>query len=531
MAKRDRPEGMLWLDWAGLLLLTALTLVLCVSRSRTRLLWSDETFSFTLLREGNLLHALRGWWAGADGGGVFYYVLGAGWFRLFGATPLSLRLFTTAAFAGAVALIWRAARRFYPTPIVALAIATVAFLPRVMAWQIYNGRFYGFFFFAAAWTSSVFLRTMSRDRIGRGDLLETGLSHLCLVGSHVLGVLYSGSLLVGMVVTDRLSGRRPRWALYGSAVVAWALVPISFHAIRATTGIAKGVFWTKKPHLADLPMGFFSYSRTLLGLALLLAAAAAMVAVVQRRRLGGWTETGLAGWRQRLPVATLIGALLTTQLTLFVISQRGLSLYADRYLIPLAIAAMLLLAELMTQVWEGAGSSLLPGRTTAAAVVTVLAVVLCWRRAFTTDPYASLYPGPGVPAEVSAALPPGDPVVVTLVPVFTMNRLFDPAHHYIFVTDWAYDLDPARPPMDASGQRLLENWRAGGFAADSILDLPEVVRQNREFTLVAEDGRTPWVESRFGHTPKFELRHIGALRTWYPMEIWHVHRTDARAGQ
>ncbi len=512
-----------WLDAVCLGLMTALLMGLCVARSRTRLFWSDETFGFTLLRDPSLARTLHGWWEGADSGGILYYLLGHVWFRLFGATPLSLRLFSTTAFAIAIGVIWVMARRFFAVPVLAMSTALAFFLPSYVLWQEINGRFYGLFLAFAACAVACTMYAVERRQLSRVALVLTCGAHACLIGSHILGLVYSVGLLGALLAWD-VSRRRLRPALYGAVVVAWLLVfPISYHSIHATAAIAQGTFWPVRPRWRDLVLGLFAYSHKLV--------LVAMVLLVAGAGRGWWRSraakrpeaptTAVSQW----PIAVALGGLFLAQATLFAKSRAGLSVYADRYLLPLEIAVVLLFGEGLTR---ALGPLLVRrlSRPLPSMVISVVAIGALFAEGVHVDTYRELYAGLGYPAHVEGLLPPGQNVVVTFLPSFMLLRLFDPVHHYIFATDWAYD---GKMPGDFSGQRLLENVSRGGFAKNSVLDCPEVVRELPEFTLLAEPGRLAWLRSEFGRHGEFEVTELGSSAEWYPITIWRVRRLQPNA--
>lgn len=501
-------------DWSGIAFFGLLMLVLFRSHTKNRLLWSDETVSYTVFHSGTLGGVLRSWWEGADSGGLLYYLLGSMWMRVLGLTPLTLRLLSGVCMVAAVAVLWRSARHYYRTLAIATAAGAVVFLPKVTSWQIYNGRFYGLFFLAAALAAAVFLRVAREGEERRGDRLWFALSQGALVGTHILGFVYCMGLMVGLVGLD-WRRRRFRPGLYVSGMAGWVVLLVSVHAIRAITGIAKGVFWTRRPGVLDLVMGWFAYNRALLGSAVVLGLVVCLLALVQRR--------SRVLWRFRPEVAVLIGSLVLGQMLVFVRSQFGVSVYADRYLIPLAIGTFFLFAELLTAVWSMTRIRL---SRTGEGVVVVAVLAALWWRAYSTDPYAQLYPQADYARTTSSQLGAGNPVVVTYLPVFTLLRLFDPAHHYIFATDWQYDLRTAPLGADFSGQRLMENWVRAGLAPDEVLDLPVILTRYPRFTLLADPERATWRGARLSAAQGLVTRREGALNSWYPMEVWSVARTQ-----
>ncbi len=411
-------------DWTLVLLLAAFLFGLCWFRSRTRLFWADELYGARVVGDPSFRHMLTGWRDGADGGGLVYYLLARLWTRLFGLNELTFRLFSTAGMAAAVVFVWAAVRRYTSTLIVALSVGIVFLTPAVMLWQEVNARFYGLFLASAALASLFFLVTAERTPT-RSDLLLTACAHTCLVGSHILGLVYSFSLIAGMFLLDRLE-RRTRWPLYLTAGSGWLLLPLSYQAIRSSASVAQGSFWTRKPGPLQLLLGWSVFGKTTLWLLLVLAFLVLLRTWILRKapRPAPWQS-------QHRSVLFLIASLCLAQLILYAKSQVGVSIYSDRYLLPVSIATVFALAWCLARLLPRSTAALPPTISFSLAAVALLPLCLF---AYRRVSYPYLYPAPGYPQRASAAIPPGAPVLAS-IPAFTLFANYDPAHRYLFLLD------------------------------------------------------------------------------------------------
>ena len=507
-------------DLLLLLLASTALFLLCILRSRQRLLWNDEVLGYVLLSDPSLAHAVRGWWEGADGGGFFYYLSGHLWMLALRPSALSLRLFSTFGFIASLILVWAAARRHYTVVPVTFGAALVYFTAPAMLWQEVNGRFYGMLVFAAAWAAFCFLRTVNAAHPTRSLLIATTAAHAILIGSHIFGILFSLGMLLGTLGVDLLL-HRVRWKLYLAIVLGWLMLPISWHAIASSTSIAQNnVFWTKRPTPFDLVFGAFLFDKSILAAMLLL-----LLWVLVRRLVRSTTSASTSHWKisPSLPVWALVFSFVLAQIFLFTKSQFGLSGYADRYLLPLAIPLVFVLADLLTRASGPWLRGLASPRVTGAAALFIF--IPCMVHAVRKQPYAGVYPSPGFVARVVSRLPPDRTVVVTLVPLFLVLRTYDPAHHYILLDDRAYDLAHAGPGSNLSGQRLMENWKRAGFAGDSILDCTEILDRNPHFTLLLDPGRLSWLRDRLLSQPVVDASQVSSFTEWSPSTVWHVRRS------
>ena len=508
------------IDWVYLGLISLLLILLCAVRSRTRLLWADETYGYTLFLSHSLSSAMRGWYEGADGGGPLYYALGSLWFTLVGLSAFTLRLFSTLGFIVALGFLWRSGRRFYAAPILAIAVSATFFLSRVTLWQAVNGRFYGLMLAATAFVVYCFLRA---ELVAPTPALlgMTATAHACLIGSHILGMVYSATLLLGLPALDLLRRRRLRPSLYLAGLSGWLILPLCRHAIHATTSVAKNAFWTVRPTLGDLLFGVAAFNRPLVLLLLFFVGATILV----RSQSGRNTAQPRSSWRasSRLPLYIVIGAILSAQLVLYLKSQHGLSIYSDRYLLPVSLATIFLLAEGMTNL-RSALAAKVPAWHPPAAGIALGVLLVTAARAFTNAPYAQLYPSPTMPARFAAQLPSQRQVLVTEAPAFTFLRLADPTHQYFFISDSVYDRDPSQANVDVAAQYLLANWRRAGFARSSILDVAELQQLNVDVTLLVDPMHDGWVQTRLLTDPRLNLKKVGVITDFYTFTIWQVHR-------
>lgn len=158
-----RSDSMTVVDLSLVTLIGTLLIWLCIVTSRQRLLWVDETFSYTLLSAPSFLHMLKGWNGGVDGGGIFYYLLCRPWLKLFGFSALSIRLFSTAGIVASITFVWMAARRYFSTLAIAFGISMVYFTSPTIIWQINSGRFYGLFLAGASLAVLLLFKTAEED--------------------------------------------------------------------------------------------------------------------------------------------------------------------------------------------------------------------------------------------------------------------------------------------------------------------------------------------------------------------------------
>ena len=87
------------IDFICMALGFVLTLSLAAAMGHQRIFWEDELLGWMLLRDPSWKHMLAGWLKGVDGGGILFYLTGRLWFKVFGASVLSFRMYSATGFA------------------------------------------------------------------------------------------------------------------------------------------------------------------------------------------------------------------------------------------------------------------------------------------------------------------------------------------------------------------------------------------------------------------------------------------------
>ena len=520
-ALRDRRGALTPLDWIGIATAAALFLLMSFIRSSGTIFWSDEIMGWLVLRERSFPRLLHSWWAGADSSGIFFYVFGRPWLAIFGATERSLRLFSAAGVATACGLMWACARRFYSLGVVAAILPLTLFFHRTLLWQLSNGRTYGIFLAAIAFVAYAFAITDSARPLTGRLLALTFAAHLLLVGSHILGPLYSGIFLCGLVLRDLLQQTlRPRLYLAGAA--GWLMLLVSYRNLTATAALGKPAFWTFRPHRHEFFLGFTAGNRRLrqaIALLLLLAIITFLRDRFFRRSLAGRPPL-LAN--QIVTRLTLIGTFFACVPVLFLLSRVTTSVFVDRYLLPILLGDALLLCELATRILDGWPINLFLRRGLFATMLLLLARTLKRDLPLLPDEY----PQRDYTAALLHLIPPGVPAVITNPGIFA-EMVFYQNQNATFLTpvDWPVTLDHASNPGYVSGTHEMENWKKLGYFSQQIQSTDTILAGNPRFLVIAEEGQAVWFERRIATSAQFSTKDLGRLmEAANPLHLWMVER-------
>jgi hypothetical protein len=508
------PARLGYPDAIGILLLSVLLLSLSYFRSRHRMFWGDEIMGWLVLKQPDWKSLLHLWDAGIDSSGIWYYVFGRPWIALFGASEISLREYSAAGIAATAAILWIAARRFYSILPVAAAIGFVFATTSALRWQLANGRCYGLFLLANALVIFLLLRGLQP----RGEdpntarpsplfLLATFAAYGLLAGSHILGILYVAAYLAMQLAFD-LHSRRLRPSLYLAAIVpSFAVVLFSHANLRATMAAGKPTFWTSKPALRD----FFQLN-IVLDRHVVVALFLLFVLVFLRLRKN----------EQRTPIYLLAIGFGLLDALIFAYSRFTTSIYVDRYLLPFSLLAILLLCELFTQLREATAPF---PRLRAASPALFLLLAAAYF--FVPSLQRTWFPFPNYTDSLLAKLPPGLPVVDTDGASFVELEFY---HHdqlgrcLLFPVDWQVALDPANPG-GVSGFHEMDNFKATGLYAASIVPTAEILNQNRDFAVLTTQTPTLWLQRRILSDPRYSVVKFGNFQQDFTnLDIWLVHK-------
>ena len=518
-----KPSTLTPADRLLLTLLSLALILLCVHRSATHLLWPDELLGYRLLAAPTLSAMLRGWYHGADGGGLLYYLTARLWTSFFGLSALTLRLFSTAGTIAALWLVWTAARRLVPTLAVVCAIILVYLIPQEFLFQTCDARFYGLFLAASALAGLLFLRSAEQP-LSRLGLAGTALAHTFLVGSHLLGIVYSVSLVAGMFLLSR------QWRTQRPAAVAaassWLLLPLSWHAAQASASIAVKPFWSKSPGADDLLTALTLSSPLATGLLALLLFLYLLTRTIPalRRQLSSSAPPPPPSARNPLlpPAArTLILCEIAAILILFLKSQIDAPVFRERYLLPATLATTLLTAALLTRLCPPRW--LRPPSFLKTLLWSTLILAPGITAAFLRPMNEDIFPPPAFVA-VARALPPL-PILATHFPAYTALSHYDPGHTYLYLLDWPYDLAPTRPATDLSSERLMQNVARAHLDGNTVLTCHDLfTRYPGDLLLLTEPRRQPWLDDRLRHNPAFRVTPLPPLPPWRGVSLWSIHR-------
>ena len=517
MTARERP-----LRWTASVLSLALLAITLYTYfvSRHRILWSDELFAWTLLTDPSFHHMLSSWRAGADSGGIGFYLLGRVWIDLFGKSDMAFSAFSAIDCFIAFAFAWLTLRRIYRQEFVLAILFVTWFGSDTILWQMIQARFYGMLLAGVAFV--LFTTVRSTDELfthsdqRNSTLFLNFAANVLLVSAHPLGIVYSAIILCGTAMSDLLHHRR-RLFLYATSVLSWTAIWFSRENMQSTANVGKPHFWTTTPHPIDLLKMYQPDAVSYILYPVLLFLLITLLWPSRRHRL-------FHDFLERSQVL-IPGMILTAApVALWILSQRGTSLFVDRYLIPFTLGVAILGLEALTQLFpSGLSDARLWARLGCAALLAFL--LFCSAKESIQDyPKTALVPPFDFTETLAAQIPSGLPVVFERPDIFHIMLFQQPTMRSVYLLDWETAIDPASPRGMVPGFHEMATWKKVGYYSNSILDSQDFLSKADDF-IVVQDQQALWFDHRILNNPDWETRKLAIYKnSIWSGTIWRVHK-------
>jgi hypothetical protein len=547
----DRPSTQkVSLTEVLLLCCAVLSLVIaCVVCSLHKQAWTDEVFTWRELSDPSLWHLYYAVQHGADGGMPLFYTTAWLWAKALGTAVLTLRMYSCVAMCAALLVTWRTLRRFYGTWATAFGVLTFWGTSGLVLDENAAARFYGLFVLTVALALDVYARLILQPAPKLRLLVLSLFSQSALVLSHVLGIIYGGLILLGLILSDAARRRfRPRLYLFHAA--GWLALLVWLPSIRASMAVGKPHGWIGKPqlkylfpaylfapfeqwflllerhsgdarwkmvhHLVEFPMLIALAVILLLGLRKLLAAE-------QRTGPDPGSALLLAGY-----------LLLSAPLILFVLSYLVTPIFVARYMLPSGIGLAIVLADFANARGSDRPAS---SRLVWAGAATFLAI-LPMLSSLVMPPLSSSWQYLDV-QRLDHAVPANFAVVIDWADDFAKLMLYsrNPHSQYYFLLDWPAAL--AGPKPTVTSYHLLASNRDVGYYSRSIQDSNAFLCSHTDFLvldthLIGQDADGPtWFDQRVREAPEFVWSALDSFDAPYfpevKRELISVHRREPLA--
>jgi 4-amino-4-deoxy-L-arabinose transferase-like glycosyltransferase len=476
--------------WAPVLAIVSLV-TSCVVWSAKKMPWGDECYTYVEIREvspWHLFHSVQH--LGGAGMPLFYLTIWP-WARLFGLSPLSLRLYSCLGICAAFITLYLALRPRFTAAAAFLAVSLAMFSNYILLQQSAEARTYGLYLFLAALAVAAWLPVAENLKPSGKELVALCLSQAGLVLGHVLGLMFGGTMLAALVISDRFR-RDLRPKVYLSLAAGWLALLLWFTAIVASSAVAKPHGWNFPPKLSDFAaqLSFHSFIGPFIGnpVAFLLAFLLGMGCIgllifseaVAPRRSDGPPS----------PALILAFSLLVVPVILFVVSRTITPIFVPRYLLPSCFGIAILLASWLHR------RNLAGGKL--AYLLGAIALVQPVATAIAVKPFY-------IDVQKLEAVAGTRPVVSDwLVDFMAIHRSSKDSLNLIYPLDWDAALQGSQ--YEVPDYHLMRAYQEQGFLTGHILDTSTIL-QLPSF-LVLDNAQSNWFRERIASNPCFTWRPV-----------------------
>ena len=514
----------------------------CMLWSSRKQAWMDEILTWKEVSDRSLWHLYYAIQHGADGGQPLFYTTAWLWAKAFGTGVLTLRLYSSVAMCAALLVTWGTVRRFYGLWATAFGVLTIWGTSGVLLDQNAEARFYGLYMLTVAVTFNIYARLAAGPVPTTRFLVLALFSQAALVLTHALGLIYSGLILLALILSD-VAKRRVRIKVYLFYAAGWLALLVWVPAIRASIAAGKPHGWIPLPHLGTALRSYFFEDY------------AEWVALLQRHSDGLISQ--IAGWAADLvillalaivvletirrfinsrgrsesnsdnPLLLVSFALLAMPILLYLLSHLVTPVFLPRYLLPSGIG----MAIILTVFADAIGSDRRPPLRwarwlwTSTAVLLVISPVgsaLVLRPPLANSMYLDVQ-------RLDALLPRGIPLVAGWQNDFeTLMRFSRYPENRFYLLDWPTALvGPRELVLD---YHLMWAYRDAGYYAQSIQDRDAFFCSHRDFFVLdsrflAHAQDPSWFDLAIGKTPQFEWKVVdSSFGPGFQRKLISVHR-------
>jgi hypothetical protein len=500
-------------------------IVSCVIVSSKKYFWNDELQSYYLLGDHSFRHMLVAFSDKFTNVPPLYFALGWLWAKAFGATELSLRLFSAFGMSIACLVTWITLRRnyqFWPAAIGTLGIFCVADL---VLMQNAEARMYGVFLAVCSLGVLEFDVINRRQHCSTATLLLNALIHAAIVQTHLFGIIYSSVILCAFVIRDRsVNIFRPR--VYLSVLLGWlSLIPyIPTFLNQADAGNPRA--WIPVPDLNQLTLALVPSASPFFSLVIMLVLVISAIQFPSKAIDSGSEQPPeeQASSRREVSLRILACLFLAVPLCAWIVSRTVKPLFIPRYMIPGALAWAILMAYLASRIIERGKSQLsgASGRKLSSVLLWGLTIILLAH----PITYAWSLPKqqfPGVHDEKYGYR--NLPIVTPFSHDFMKRFHYSPKRQrYFFILDWeaALDVKSGRfSPQEYKAMDALKRDYPKVFD-DHIIQVSDFLKMHDRFLVLdyanyqrkctAEDFHCPrWLEMRIKDNPDYSITALGVV--------------------
>ena len=474
-------------------------------------LWNDEMLSLVLLQDPSFTHMMGAWGDTFNQAPPLYFVLGWLWDKLAGSSDVSLRLFGSAALSVALLLTWLGLRKVWGSLPAAIGTVSVYCFVDVILYHNAEVRMYGLFAATCAAGFLVRQNMAHSERVALPYLVWNALVQAAIVLTHLYGLLYSGALLVSLLIADRLFRRPIRLKLYASFVTGWLfLLPFVPGLINQSRNKAQWLQAIGPKDFAAFYMITPDFRGYLVAVLLLYPIIVVLSFIARQSRTGDQGDS-----RELAEVSTIVASIgfLLVPVVAWCVTLLIRPVLLERYILPTvaiswAVAMTVVLAKLLFPDQSERRFSI-PGRPGGASIVRCFAIAALTLPALAYPLYyARHYPDRSPPGQSDPAYGYGDlPIAMEAGHDYLPRiRYAKKPERYFHIRDW----DVARHDTGnifATGDYTHLSALARHYAYIQSVQGKRFLSEHDRF-LVWDEPDQKWFEWRIRSNPAYRVTPI-----------------------
>jgi hypothetical protein len=343
---RPTPNLASWILPAAL---ATVVIARCAVESGKRLMWADEFLTWYPVSAP--FHSMLA--ASTDqinSAPPLYFILAWCWTALFGMSALTLRLFSAAAIAAAILVMYAVLRRNFGAFAAAAALAVSLLNPELL-YQSSQARFHALVVVEVAIAVVTYQRILETYQPSIRSLMMNAAIHACMVMTDYTGFFYSGAIFCATALSCFLCRKSPVRACL-SVFAGWLVFIPWIPTFLKHYQLGKPTFWIPTPNLESLLSTFKGYLQG--GFPLFAGGLAAIALVGAVLAIFGGDAASLLRRslqvlrRREVPLLTVGLAIFSVPVAIYIVSVRpnGISIYLPRYMVPGALGEAILCAYL-----------------------------------------------------------------------------------------------------------------------------------------------------------------------------------------
>ena len=467
--------------------LCALTLIIhCILTSQQKSMWLDEIVTYYPASMPNFQQMLSFINDKINCGSYFYFILIWFWAKLFSASELSLRLFSSLGFCVAMTVTWSMLKQIHGFWSASLSTLVIFLGSDLILFQNSEARFYGLLLALSAILCKLLVETSECMNFDLWIALRLALLNGLLPLSHPFGFLYSCIFISVSLLNDCRRGFLRPW-YYFCSLAGWSLFIPFIPAFLKQQELSMPHFWILKPNLQDLVLiyiGDQNFCKVILLLTFVLT-------------LTFW---GIKKRKQIKDTLLLfLGfSFIIFPLIIWIESQISVSLFKDRYMIIFQLGLTILSSAFFARILPQENNFTLFQKI--ILIFTTIAVLFLPFKEIIGNLHAASFQkvGPILKLDKNTTFITDDSNIYT-------QEFYYGARNCYFVLDWDAALDPENVPNATQDFQSMQALKAH-LPDQNILKTEEILEKFPSFVFL---GRSPaWIKVRMNQNTLYNIKEV-----------------------